>query len=182
MSKSTTATTTWSVPQVPGLLLRHAVPSDSPVVLDFIQALADYEHLSHEVVATREGLEAALYGEKKIIDVVIALLDGAPAGFALYFHSFSTFLTRPGIYLEDLFVHESLRGKGVGKALLSYLAKVAHDSGCGRLEWSVLDWNEPSIRFYQSLGAAAMDEWTVNRVTGAGLDNLADAVKFSPES
>lgn len=165
---------------VQGLTLRYAGENDISDVLGFIRALAKYEHLEHEMVATADGIRASLFGERKVIDVVLADFQGAPAGFALYFYNFSTFLGKPGIYLEDLFVHEHLRGNGIGTALLSHLAQVAREQGCGRLEWSVLDWNEPSIQFYKSLGAVLMDEWTVNRVTGDALVALADKMHIEP--
>jgi len=163
---------------VPGVVLRHAGKEDTGTVLEFIRGLAEYERLAHEVVATEADIEAALAGERKVIDVVLADYEGEAAGFALYFYSFSTFLGRPGIYLEDLFVRPHLRGKGIGTALLVYLATIARDRGCGRLEWSVLDWNEPSIHFYRGLGAVAMDEWTVNRITGERLHALASKMEF----
>ena len=166
------------VPSVPGLALRHAGYEDAAVVLSFIRGLAEYEKLSHEVVATEHDIAEALAGEQRVIEVVLAYYNGEPAGFALFFYNFSTFLGRRGIYLEDLFVDPALRGSGIGTALLTYLAKIATDQNLGRLEWSVLDWNEPSIRFYQSLGALALDEWTVNRVTGEKLGTLAQRIEF----
>ena len=144
-----------------------------PLILTLIGELAEYERLSHEVVATEDALQEWLFGEKAVAEVLIAELGAEAVGFALFFHSFSTFLGRPGIYLEDLYVRPAFRGQGVGKTMLMHLAKLAKERGCGRLEWSVLDWNEPSIRFYESLGAVAMDDWTVYRVTGDTLDMLA---------
>ena len=155
------------------ITIRAALPSDVPVILRFIQGLAEYEKLSHACVATEAALSATLFGAHPYAEVLLGFWSGAPAGFALFFHNYSTFLAKPGIYLEDLFVEPSVRGKGLGKALLSQLARVAVDRGCGRLEWSVLDWNEPSIQFYKSLGAVAMDEWTGYRVTGEALAALA---------
>lgn len=150
-----------------------------PLILTLIGELAEYERLSHEVVATEDSLQEWLFGDKPFAEVLIAESGAEVAGFALFFHSFSTFLGRPGIYLEDLYVRPAFRGRGMGKAILVHLAKLARERGCGRLEWSVLDWNEPSIRFYESLGAVAMDDWTVHRVTGEALYRLAAGV---PES
>lgn len=152
---------------------RKAEKEDVPVILDFIKKLAEYERLSHEVVATVADLERYLFGHEKVAEVVIGYEGEAPVGFALFFHNFSTFLGKPGIYLEDLFVLEEHRGKGYGTKLLAYLAAIAMERNCGRLEWAVLDWNEPSIAFYKSLGARMMDEWIVNRMTGESLENLA---------
>ncbi|MEN8228565.1 MAG: GNAT family N-acetyltransferase [Bacteroidota bacterium] len=159
--------------KVEGFQIRKAQRSDTSIVLDFIKKLADYEKLTHEVVATEEKLEKYLFGEEKVAEVVIGYYHNIPVGFALYFYNFSTFLARPGIYLEDLYVLEQYRGKGFGKVLLTYLAKKAVEKDCGRLEWAVLDWNEPSIEFYKSLGAKLMNEWIVHRVTGDALDELA---------
>jgi GNAT superfamily N-acetyltransferase len=153
--------------------IKHAEKKEVPLVLDFIKKLAEYEKLSHMVVATEEALEKYLFGEKKAADVVIGYYREVPVGFALFFYNFSTFLCRPGIYLEDIFVLEEYRGRGFGKAMLAYLAKLAVEQDCGRLEWAVLDWNEPSIDFYKSLGAQFMDEWIINRVTGRTLRDLA---------
>lgn len=153
--------------------IRTAVPEDVPVILNFINALAAYEHLESEVVATEELLKEWIF-EKKKAEVIFALEDGKEVGFALFFHNFSTFLGRAGIYLEDLFVLPEYRGKGYGTLLLKTLARTAEERGCGRLEWSCLDWNKPSIGFYKSLGAAPMDEWTVYRLTGATLDKMAE--------
>ncbi len=156
-----------------GTRVREASGEDVPLILSFIRELAAYEKLSHEVVATEEALQESLFGERRYAEVLIAEHDGAPAGFALFFHNFSTFLGKPGIYLEDLYVNPAFRGAGIGKKLLVSLASLAKRRGCGRLEWWVLDWNEPSIGFYMSLGATAMDDWTVYRVTGAALEDLA---------
>ena len=155
------------------LRLRPATAADVPLVLRFIRELADYERLAHEVVADEAGIAAALFGPRPYAEVVIAESGDEPAGFALFFHNFSTFVGRPGIYLEDLYVRPALRGRGVGARLLAHLAALAVERGCGRLEWSVLDWNEPAIGFYRRLGARAMDEWTVFRVAGDALDRLA---------
>lgn len=154
--------------------LRMAETEDIPLILDFIRKLADYEQLSHEVVATEEDLEKHLFGQEKVAEVILGYEGEVPVGFALFFHNFSTFLGKPGIYLEDLFVLEEYRGKGYGKTLLTYLAKLAMERDCGRLEWAVLDWNEPAIEFYESLGATLLNEWIVNRVSGESLDKLAE--------
>lgn len=161
----------------PTIEIRPATPRDVPLVVQLIRDLAEYERLSHECFADEAALERHLFGERAFAEVLIASLDGEPAGFALFFHNYSTFLTRPGIYLEDLFVRPELRGAGVGQALLSRLAALAVSRGCGRLEWSVLDWNEPAIRFYERLGAARMEEWRVYRVTGEALASLARGVR-----
>ena len=155
------------------LSIRQASIEDCPLILKFIQELADYEKLLHEVVADVPTLEESLFGDKKHAEVVIAEYQGQPVGFALFFHNYSTFLGRPGLYLEDLYVQPEMRGKGFGKTLLAYLAAVALERNCGRLEWWVLDWNQPANDFYQSLGAEPMDDWTVNRVTGDALSKLA---------
>jgi GNAT superfamily N-acetyltransferase len=152
--------------------VREASEGDVPLILTFIRELADYEKLSHEVVATEEGLRESLFAGRRYAEVLIAEHDGAPAGFALYFHNFSTFLGKPGIYLEDLYVRPELRESGIGRQLLVKLAHLALQRGCGRLEWSVLDWNEPSIGFYRQLGAVAMDDWTVYRVSDDALRKL----------
>lgn len=155
------------------VFVRQASEGDVPLVLSFIRELAAYERLSHEVVATEENLRANLFGEQRYAEVLIAEHDGAPAGFALFFHNFSTFLGKPGIYLEDLYVKPEFRGAGIGKMLLARLARLAKERDCGRLEWWVLDWNEPSIGFYERLGAVPMDDWTVYRVSGTALEDLA---------
>ena len=157
----------------PKTVLRFATVDDVGLIFDFICQLADDENIGDEVVADEDQLRQSLFGERRVAEVVIASYEGEPAGFALFFHNFSTFLGRPGIYLEDLFVIPELRGHGIGKILLSYLARLAVERGCGRLEWCVLDWNEPAIRFYERLGAQAMDEWTVYRVSGDTLEKLA---------
>lgn len=159
---------------MPEIGLRTATERDVPLILSFVRELAEYERLSHEVVATEELLRASLFGERQAAEVVIGNYGDEPAGFALFFHNFSTFLGRPGIYLEDLYVTPSLRGRGVGRAMLAYLAKLAKKRDCGRLEWSVLDWNEPAIKLYKSIGATPMDDWTVFRVTEETLHGLAD--------
>ncbi len=155
------------------MTLRPATVADVPQILAFIRALADYERLLHEVVATEDGLRAALFGPRPCAEVVLAEDAGVPVGFALFFHTFSTFLGQPGLYLEDLFVVPEARGRGVGRAILAHLARVAVERGCGRVEWAVLDWNAPAIRFYDSLGARPNEEWTVYRLTGAPLAALA---------
>ena len=157
-----------------GLSIRAARPADRDLVFAFVRELADYEKLPHEVDATPAAIERALFAPSPLVFCDIAEWDDAPAGFALWFYNFSTFRGRHGIYLEDLFVRPSFRGKGLGKALLSNLAKRAKAEGCARVEWSVLDWNEPSIEFYESLGAKALDEWTVFRLTDDALRRLAD--------
>ena len=158
------------------LTLRPAQPGDLPTVLGLIRALADYEKLGHEVVATEARLGRSLFpadGAKPDAFCVIAEADGRPAGFALYFFNFSTFLAQPGLYLEDLFVQPEFRGRGIGRALLLHLAKLANERGCGRMEWCVLDWNQPAIEFYESLGAQRMKEWQVCRLTGSSLQQYA---------
>jgi len=153
--------------------IRPATPADVPRVLAFIQELAEYERMADDVVTTEALLHAALFGDPPAAEVVFAEVHGETVGFALFFHNFSTFVGRRGLYLEDLFVRPSARGHGVGKALLVHLARLAVDRGCGRFEWSVLDWNEPAIRFYRALGAVPMEEWTVFRVSGDALTRLA---------
>lgn len=155
------------------LTLRPARPEDVPTILTLIRELADYEKLLHEVEADEASLHAHLFGPRPHIEVILAEWEGETAGFALFFHNYSTFLSKPGLYLEDLYVRPALRGHGIGKALLAELARLAVSRGCGRLEWSVLDWNAPAIGFYQSLGARPMDEWTVYRLTGDNLENAS---------
>jgi GNAT superfamily N-acetyltransferase len=149
-----------------------ATQSDVPLILEMIQGLADYEKLAHKVVATEAQLHKTLFGERPYAEVLLAYDGDEAAGFALYFMNYSTFLARPGIWLEDLFVKPHLRGKGIGFALLRHLAAIARERECGRMEWSVLDWNAPSIEFYKKLGAVPMDEWTMFRLTGEALQNL----------
>ena len=152
---------------------RYANETDVALILYFIKELAEYEKMSDEVVATEELLKEWIF-EKKKAEVIFALEDGNEVGFALFFHNFSTFLGRAGIYLEDLFVKPEYRGKGYGKALLKKLAEIAVERGCGRLEWSCLDWNKPSIEFYLSLGAEQMSDWTTYRITGDTLRKMAE--------
>jgi len=153
--------------------IRNAELEDVPVVMDFINGLAEYEKLGHEVVATEADLERYLFGDERVAEVLLGYEGEVPVGFALFFHNFSTFLGKPGIYLEDLFVLEEYRGNSYGKKLLAKLAALALERNCGRLEWAVLDWNEPSIEFYKSLGASTLDEWLINRLSGKDLAKLA---------
>jgi len=155
------------------ITIRAAVRADAPLVLGFIRELALYERLEHQVVATVEDIEAALFGARPYAEVVFACVDGVPLGFALFFHNFSTFLGKPGIYLEDLFVRPQARGLGLGRRLLAWLARTTLERGGARLDWAVLDWNAPSIGFYRSLGAVPLDEWTTFRMSGAALEALA---------
>jgi GNAT superfamily N-acetyltransferase len=152
--------------------IRPATSADVPLVLSLIKELAEYERLSHVVVATETDLVRHLFGQRPAAEVLIAEAEGGSVGFALFFTNFSTFLARPGIYLEDLYVRPAFRGRGIGAALLRRLAGIAVERGCGRLEWSVLDWNEPAIGFYKRLGAEPMAEWTVFRVAGDALESL----------
>jgi len=160
---------------------RPAEEKDTALLLKFIRALAEYEHMLDDVVATEGILNEWLF-DRRVAEAFFALEDETEVGFALYFHNFSTFLGRGGIYLEDLFVLPEHRGKGYGKAILTHLAQIARERGCGRLEWACLDWNQPSIDFYRSLGATPMDEWTVYRVSGNGLQQLAGETENKPES
>ncbi|HUO82126.1 MAG TPA: GNAT family N-acetyltransferase [Gammaproteobacteria bacterium] len=153
--------------------IRPAVVADVPLIHAFICELADFERLRHEVVATETQLRETLFGDTPRAEVLIATLAGEPAGFALYFHNYSTFLGRPGLYLEDLYVREQARDRGIGRRLLARLALIARQRGCRRLEWWVLDWNEPAIRFYKRLGAEPMQDFTVYRATGDALERLA---------
>lgn len=160
---------------IPGFIIRAAAESDVPVILAFVKKLAAYERLSHEVTATEELLRENLFGERPTAEVAIGYFEGRPVGFVLFFHNYSTFLARPGLYIEDLFVDEAYRRRGFGRALLLYVARLAGERQCGRVEWAVLDWNQPAVNFYKKLGAVAMNEWTVFRVTGAALTKLAEA-------
>jgi len=153
--------------------IARAQERDVPLILELIRGLAEYERLADQVVATEAGLRDALFGAEPAAEVVIAYADDRPAGFALFFHNFSTFLGRRGLYLEDLFVKPELRRLGVGRRLLTELARIAVERGCGRFEWSVLDWNAPAIEFYKSLGAKPLDDWTTFRMTGDALNALA---------
>ena len=155
--------------------IRSATPEDIPTILQLIRDLATYERAPDEVTATEEQLKEVLFGERPTAEVVLAFEGEAPAGFAVFFHNFSTWLGQPGLYLEDLFVNPEMRGKGYGRALLAHLARIAHDRGCGRMEWAVLDWNEPAIQFYQSVGAKPMHEWTVFRLTRDEILKLAES-------
>ena len=155
------------------LSIRSARAEDIPLIAQFIRDLAEYERLAHEVRFDEAVLQAKFFGPRPYAEVLIGEIDGEPQGFALFFHNFSTFEGKPGIYLEDLFVRPEARGSGLGKALLKRLAALAVERDCARLEWSVLDWNEPSIQFYLGLGAKAMDEWTIYRVDGGALGELA---------
>ena len=153
--------------------IRYAEEKDAALILEFIRALAEYEKMSDEVVATEELLQEWIF-EKKKAEVIFAVEDGVEVGFALFFHNFSTFVGRAGLYLEDVFVKVEHRGKGYGKALLKELARIAVERGCGRMEWVCLNWNQPSIDFYRSLGAVPMDDWTIDRVAGDTLKALAE--------
>ena len=168
-----------TAPLRPEIVLRTARRDDVPLILAFVRELAGYEKLAHEAVADAATLAGQLFGDLPAADVVIAEVDGQPAGFALFFHNFSTFLGKRGLYLEDLFVRPQFRGLGLGRRLMVHLAKLAVERDCGRFEWSVLDWNEPAIRFYRGLGAAGLEEWTVQRLTGAALVELAASADAS---
>jgi GNAT superfamily N-acetyltransferase len=155
--------------------IRTTTAADIPVILELIRDLAIYERAPEAVVTTEAGLREVLFGPKPAAEVLLALEKGEPAGFAVFFHNFSTWLGRPGLYLEDLFVRPEKRGKGYGRALLERLAQIAKERGCGRMEWAVLDWNDPAIQFYRKLGAEPMDEWTVFRLTAEGIAKLANS-------
>lgn len=154
-------------------ILRNTSIKDCPLILDFIKELAEYEKLSHEVVATIDALKENLFGEKAYAEVIIGEYQNVPVGYALFFHNFSTFTGKPGIYLEDIYVKPGMRGRGFGKCILSYIANLAVERDCTRVEWTVLDWNDPSIQFYRSIGAVPMDEWTVQRLHQQALKDFA---------
>ena len=160
--------------EAPPCRIRPAVEADAPLVLALIRELAAYERLAGEVSATEADIREALFGPTPSAEAVMAEVEGRPVGFALFFHSFSTFAGKRGLYLEDLYVRPEHRGRGVGRRLLRHLARLARERGCRRFEWAVLDWNEPAIRSYRRAGAVPMDGWTVYRVTGVALDRLAD--------
>lgn len=160
-------------------VIRNATPDDILLVMELIRALAEYEKLSDRVTATPELIEQALFGPRPLAECLVAEFDGNAAGFALFFHNFSTFIGKPGIYLEDLFVKPEFRGRGLGKALLARLAQIALERDCGRMEWAVLDWNEPSINFYRALGAVSLDDWEIFRLTGDALSELATSTASS---
>ncbi|WP_332810829.1 GNAT family N-acetyltransferase [Sphingomonas sp.] len=157
----------------PGVRLRFAQRQDAALVLSFIRELAEFEQLAHQVVANEDTLADSLFGEHPAAEVVIAEVDGEPAAFALFFHNYSTFLGRRGLYLEDLFVRPRFRGEGLGRLLMTFLARLALERGCGRFEWWVLDWNTDALGFYRDLGATGMDDWTVQRISGDALQRLA---------
>ncbi|MEW6056678.1 MAG: GNAT family N-acetyltransferase [Bdellovibrionota bacterium] len=163
----------------PNFSIRFANESDVPLLLQFIKELAEYERLSHEVVANEQALRQSLFGDRKAAEALIGEYEGEPVAFAIFFHNFSTFLGKPGLYLEDLYVKPELRGKGIGLAMLQYLASLAKERGCGRFEWWVLDWNESAIGFYKKLGATPMSDWTVFRLTGDALGELASRTNYS---
>ncbi len=153
--------------------IRTATEADVAVILALIKDLAEYERLAHEVVATESGLRDSLFGERRVAEAILGCFRGEAVAFALFFHSFSTFLGKPGLYLEDLFVKPAYRGRGFGSTMLRHVASIAKERDCGRLEWAVLDWNAPALRFYRNLGALPLKDWIVHRLTGEALENLA---------
>jgi GNAT superfamily N-acetyltransferase len=155
--------------------IRQATEEDVPLILSFIRQLAEYERLSHEAVVNEKTLRESLFGPRRYAEVLLGYAGEEPVAFAVFFHNFSTFLGRPGLYLEDLFVIPEMRGKGFGRTMLVELARIARERNCGRFEWAVLDWNQPAIQFYKNLGAIPMDEWTIFRVTGEALGRLSDS-------
>ena len=160
---------------MPAIVIRPAVESDVPLLLEFIRGLADYERLSHQVTASEETLCESLFARAPAAEALIGCVDGAPAGFAVFFHNFSTFLGRRGLYLEDLFVKPEFRGRGLGSALFRHVARLAVGRACGRFEWAVLDWNQPAINFYQKLGATVMPDWRICRLPGDALRRIGGA-------
>jgi GNAT superfamily N-acetyltransferase len=162
--------------------IEPATPADVPLILRFIHELAEYEQLAHEMIATEAGLDDALFGPERTAQALVARVEGEPAGFAVYFFNFSTFLAKRGLYLEDLYVTPAWRRRGIGRQLLARLAAIAVERGCGRMEWSVLDWNEPALAVYRAIGARPMSEWTVQRLTGAALEALAAEAPATPPS
>ena len=166
--------------RIPGFILREATPTDTPLILEFIRELADYEKLAHEVIATEAVLHESLFGNRKVAEVILGYYQTEPVSFALFFHNFSTFIGKPGIYLEDLYVKTEMRGRGFGKTMLAYLAHLARERNYGRFEWWVLDWNKPALKLYNSIGAIPMSEWTVQRLEGDALIKLSN--EFSIES
>jgi GNAT superfamily N-acetyltransferase len=154
--------------------IRPAAPEDVPVIFGLVLELAAYERLSHEVTATEELLRRNLFGERRHAEAILAREEETCAGFALFFHNFSTFLGKPGIYLEDLYVRPEFRGRGYGRAMMIHLARLARERDCGRFEWAVLNWNQPSLEFYRSIGALPMNDWTIQRVVGTALEELAE--------
>lgn len=157
-----------------GIIISPATANDVPAILSLIRELAEYEKLSDRMIATEQSLARDLFGERRYAEVLIGRLDGESVGYALFFHSYSTFLAKPGIYLEDLYVRPAARGRGVGKRLLREVARIARQRGCGRVEWSVLNWNTPAIEFYQSIGAVPLDGWTMYRLDEQAIASLAD--------
>lgn len=155
-------------------IIREATKADIPALLTLIRELSVYEKLTHLVVATEESYKEALFGERPVAEALMAFFDGQPVGYAIFFHNFSTFLGRAGLYLEDIYVRPDVRGKGLGKKLFCTVAKIAQDRNCGRFEWCVLKWNTPAIEFYDALGAESMDGWLMMRLTGEALDKVAD--------
>ncbi|MDG2421077.1 MAG: GNAT family N-acetyltransferase [Gammaproteobacteria bacterium] len=162
---------------IKNFIIRAATVEDCTLILDFIRELAEYEKLLHEVTATTEALKETLFSDNRYAEVIIGEYDAKPIGYALFFNNFSTFTGRPGIYLEDIYVQPEMRGKGMGKCILAYIAKLAVQRNCTRVEWSVLDWNTPSIEFYRSIGAITMEGWTVQRLHGEALQNFATEFK-----
>ena len=157
----------------PPITITPATEADVPVILSFIRALAEYERLAHQCVATEAGLRETLFGSRRYAEALIARADGTPVGHAIFFHNYSTFLARPGIYIEDIFVLPEHRGLGAGKALLAAVVRLAKERSCARVEWSVLDWNEPAIEFYRRMGASVMPDWRICRLDADGIDKLA---------